>query len=216
MNSTGRRLLLAISMASLVAMGSPAAGEEARAETDKPITAETLQAVKEGGYVIYMRHSLSDLSTHDQLPLVNLEDCSSQRNLTAEGRLRAADIGKAIKRLRIPVGEVLASPYCRTRETAEQAFGKALASHALLNTANLTDQEKAPIVAELRTLLGRPVPPGSNRVLVSHSSTLSDATGIFPKPQGVVLVFRPDGNGSFRHVATIAPTDWEKIGSPRR
>ncbi len=216
MKSAGRRLLLAISMASLLATGSSAAGEEARAEADKPSAAETLQVVKEGGYVIYMRHGLSDTSTRDQVPLVNLEDCSSQRNLTAEGRFQATDVGKAIKRLRIPVGDVLTSPYCRTRETAGLAFGKGLVSYGLRNTANLTDQEKAPIVAELRTLLGRPVTPGSNRVLVSHSSTLADATGIFPKPQGVVLIFRPDGSGGFRYVATIAPTDWEKFWPSRR
>jgi len=214
--TSGIRLLVAITTISLVTLGSPAAGEEAHAETDKLPASQAIQALKKGGYVIFMRHTPTDTSTLDQVDEVALEQCSLQRNLTAEGRFRALEIGKAIRRLHIPLGELLASPYCRTMETAELAFGKYVVSHGLTNTANLTDQEKTPIVAELRNLLGRPVLTGSNRILVSHSSTLADATGIFPKPEGVVLIFRPDGKGGFRHIATIVPTDWGKIGTPRR
>lgn len=212
----GRRLLAGIVLASLLAVGWPAAVEEVRAETDAPTPVEIIQALKSGEHVIFMRHALSDTSTYDQVVPVGLEDCSAQRNLTKAGRLQAVDIGKAMRRLRIPIGEVLSSPYCRTKETAELAFGKSLANHGLLNTANLTDQEKAPILAELRILLGRPVPPDSNRVLVSHSSTLADSIGIFPKPEGVVIIFRPDGNGGFRHFATITPTEWEKFPALQR
>jgi phosphohistidine phosphatase SixA len=46
-----------------------------------------------------------------------------QRNLTDGGRADARAIGAAIRSLGIPIGEVLASPFCRTRETAELIFG---------------------------------------------------------------------------------------------
>lgn len=206
------RLLIAILMSTALT----AASEGAWAEADNPTASEAIQALRQGGYVMYMRHTPTDTSTLDQVQQLDLEKCSTQRNLIAEGRFQALEIGKAIRRLHIPIGEPLASPYCRTRETAELAFGKYVVSYALLNTAHLTHLEKAPIIAELRTLLGRPVPPGSNRVLVSHSSSLFDATGIFPKPEGVVLIFRPGSDGNFRHIATIKPTDWEKIGFPHR
>jgi phosphohistidine phosphatase SixA len=41
-----------------------------------------------------------------------------QRNLTDKGRAEAREIGAHVKRLGIPVDEVLASPFCRTVETA--------------------------------------------------------------------------------------------------
>jgi phosphohistidine phosphatase SixA len=40
------------------------------------------------------------------------------RQLSAKGRAAAQRIGAAIRRLDIPIGRVLASEYCRTRETA--------------------------------------------------------------------------------------------------
>ena len=55
------------------------------------------------------------------------EDCASQRNLTDKGRGEARAIGEHVKRLGIPIGTVLASPFCRTMETARLAFGKAQA-----------------------------------------------------------------------------------------
>ena len=47
------------------------------------------------------------------------------------GRDEARRIGVAIKRLEIPVGEVMASPFCRTMETAQLIFGRATATAAV-------------------------------------------------------------------------------------
>jgi hypothetical protein len=40
-----------------------------------------------------------------------------------------------------------------------------------------------------------------------------DAVGIYPKPEGAMFVFRPDGRGGFAHFATIAPGDWPRLVS---
>src|SRR5258708_31801027 len=83
-----------------------------------------LAKLREGGYVLYMRHTSTDFSQNDTSSR-SFEDCANQRNLTDKGRDEARAIGQHIKRLRIPVGTVLASPFCRTMETARLAFGKA-------------------------------------------------------------------------------------------
>ena len=63
--------------------------------------------------------------------MTGFEDCAHQRNLTDGGRADARAIGAAIRSLGIPIGEVLASPFCRTRETAELIFGRATVSPAV-------------------------------------------------------------------------------------
>src|SRR5688572_16752586 len=86
--------------------------------------ADIVERLREGGYVLYMRHASTDFS-QDDARMTGYEDCASQRNLTEEGREEARRIGTHVKRLGIPIGEVLASPYCRTMETARLAFGTA-------------------------------------------------------------------------------------------
>lgn len=177
--------------------------------------AEVVQSLRNGGYVIFLRHALSNTTEHDSVDRLVLGDCTTQRNLTAAGRMQAIEIGKEIRRLGIPIAEVLASPYCRTANTAELAFVNHVVVNALVNTTNLLPDEKGTIVAELKELLGKVVLPGGNRVLVSHSASLADSVGIFPKPEGVIVVFRPNGDGSVTYIGTILPTDWKSIPSPK-
>jgi phosphohistidine phosphatase SixA len=206
------RFILAVALACALA---PAAAQQARGAKPGSPSAETIRALKRGGYVLYMRHGASDTSKPDRSDKVDFGDCSTQRPLTDEGRRQAAEIGKSMRALEIPIGEVLASPYCRAKETAELAFGHAyIVDRSLMSTTNLPAQEKEPLLAALRSWLGKPVAEGTNRVLISHNAPLMDAVGIYPKPEGVILVFRPDGRGGFSHIATIVPGDWPRLVSP--
>jgi hypothetical protein len=89
-----------------------------------------LAALKEGGLVLYFRHTSTDFGQNDD-QMSGYADCARQRNLTDSGREEARQIGAAIRRLGIPVGEVRASPFCRTRETAQLIFGRATVSSAV-------------------------------------------------------------------------------------
>src|SRR6266850_1905135 len=83
-----------------------------------------LAKLRQGGYVLFLRHTSTDFSQNDQ-KMTSYEDCPTQRNLTDKGRDEARALGAAIKRLEIPIGTVYASPFCRTQETARLAFGRA-------------------------------------------------------------------------------------------
>ncbi len=85
--------------------------------------ATLLSALRAGGYVLYFRHTATDFGQNDE-KMTGFEDCANQRNLTDAGRADARAIGAAIRSLGIPIGDVLASPFCRTRETAELIFGR--------------------------------------------------------------------------------------------
>ena len=89
--------------------------------------AELLARLREGGFVLYLRHTSTDFSQNDSR-MQSYEDCANQRNLTDRGREEARVLGEHLKRLKIPIGEVLASPFCRTMYTARLAFGKATAT----------------------------------------------------------------------------------------
>src|SRR5687768_15792480 len=113
-------------------------------------SAELLGRLREGGYVLYLRHTSTDFSQNDSR-MKSFEDCASQRNLTDRGRDEARAIGEHVKRLKIPIGEVLASPFCRTMETARLAFGKAHATNDVRGGPARTDD--AARYAPLRKLL---------------------------------------------------------------
>jgi len=81
-----------------------------------------LAALRGGGYVIYFRHAQTESDSADQVSADPL-DCAPQRVLSRTGWDQARTIGAAIEAQGIPVGEVLASQYCRAWQTADLAFG---------------------------------------------------------------------------------------------
>src|SRR5688500_5380433 len=131
------------------------------------IDAAIVEKLREGGYVLYMRHASTDFSQNDSR-MTSYEDCASQRNLTDQGRAEAREIGAHVKRLGIPVGEVLASPFCRTMETARLAFGKARATNEVRGGPARPDDPGR--YDELKKLLSAAVKKGENRVISSHGN----------------------------------------------
>ena len=164
-------------------------------------SAELLSRLREGGYVLYLRHTSTDFSQNDSR-MTSFEDCASQRNLTDRGRDEARTLGEHVKRLKIPVGEVLASPFCRTMETARLAFGKATATN---------DVRGGPVEAAryeaLRKLLSSPVAKGTNRVISSHGNPFYALAGPPYLAEGETAVVRPEG-GRFSVLARIRLADW--------
>ena len=162
-----------------------------------------------------MRHGTTDNTRADRAPIVDLNDCSTQRILNDEGRKLMVNIGKAIAKAKIPVGEIYHSPMCRARESAELAFPtlrfKLKPEPNLAYTANLTAEEKKPVLAATRKLVSTPVPVGVNRVLVAHAPNMADLMGYFVKPEGTLVILRPLGNEKFEYVASIPPALWASL-----
>jgi len=173
--------------------------------------AELVQALRGGGYVLYFRHGITDHSTHDS-DRNNLQNCATQRLLSEEGRAQMRDVGRAIGELGIRVSTVLSSPYCRSIDTATQAFGHMVVDADLKHTVTADEATAARQAQALRKLLATPPPePGTNSVLSAHTANLQDATGIWPKPEGVAVVFQPVAGGGYRYIATIAPDRWQAL-----
>lgn len=74
-----------------------------------------------GGVAILLRHARTEPGIGDPSGF-RLGDCSTQRNLSEEGRQQAIRIGEALAARRIRVDQVLSSEWCRCLDTARLAF----------------------------------------------------------------------------------------------
>jgi phosphohistidine phosphatase SixA len=174
---------------------------------ERPGGRDLVARLRQGGDVIFIRHAATEATQDDPRP--DLADPSTQRNLSDAGRDQDRQLGRAIGRLQIPVGTVLASPYARTRETAELAFGRdrVRVTRGLLNEAFPgTDDED--LARGLRRLFTTRPPAGQNTVLVSHGFNLQGATGL-SVVEGESAVISPGDPGRPSLVARITAEEWQ-------
>jgi phosphohistidine phosphatase SixA len=183
-------------------------------ETDERLDpVQLVEALQEGGLVVYLRHTATDRSKEDDT-VVDFENCSTQRNLSGRGREQARMIGRAFRELEIPVDEVVSSEYCRTRETAELAFDRPELEPDLTGFPNRGEPTYDERVRRTRELLGEDAGDG-NLVLVAHVKNLEAAAQV-SIDEGELAVFQPLGGEDFRHLGDIAASSWpqlvEKLG----
>ncbi len=174
-------------------------------------TPQTLvDELQKGGYVIFLRHATTD---HNKAPQAKpkLDDCNTQRNLSEDGRRQAHSIGAAISALRIPIGRVLSSPYCRCVDTATLAFGRVEVDAGLVFSITENEENTQRLGRHLAQLLATSPAANSNTVIVSHTANLKTAAGIWPRPEGVAVVFQPLDEQNFAHVGTIEPGAWQRL-----
>ena len=202
-----RRALRHAAAAALLAIVTPAAGAAqdhdhgGGATVPLPDDATLLRALRAGGHVLACRHAIT-VSGDEQPP--EPPHPSGERALSSRGREQARAIGAAIRAARIPVGPVLTSPTVRTSESAELTFGRAEASPWLFMTKSKDST---------RALFTDPVPPRTNRVLMTHQGVLYPNLGLKRGSiaEGDCIVIRPDGAGGFTLVADLGLADWERL-----
>jgi len=171
-----------------------------------------VHALQKGGYVIVMRHTSSPREVPDK-QIANPDNLKPERQLDAEGRETAAAMGKALRDLKIPIGEVLASPTYRALETVRYAqFGKPQTFEELGDNGRSMQGGTAAQAAWLQKRVTQ-FPKGTNTVLVTHFPNL---TGAFPQlaagmADGEALIFGPDGKGGAALVARLKIDEWSKL-----
>ncbi len=179
---------------------------------DTKITNEVAKDLKTGGYVIYIRHASTEKDYADQLT-ADTSNCSTQRTLSEKGWREAGLIGSSFSNLGIPVGAVYSSEYCRAWQTAKLAFGTYTKSADLnFERAEEYNEEQAAMMkSRLSPMLSQTPAKGTNTVIVGHDDPFEATTGIYPEPQGVAYLVKPDGSGNFKVMGSISPTDWPKL-----
>lgn len=161
-------------------------------------------ALRQGGYILFMRHGTA--GEGNDRDFFDLGTCADQRRLSDSGIEDAKRIGAALKRLQIPVGRVLTSPYCRAKDTALLAFGYATVDYDLrLLHGKFGPEERNRLVSAVRNMAGAAPAAGTNTAIVTHNN--EDVLGT-ELAQGEIAILRPDGKGGFTIAARVLPTQW--------
>jgi phosphohistidine phosphatase SixA len=167
-----------------------------------------IKSLQTGGHVIVMRHASSP---RDVPPNPNPDNIPPERQLDEKGRTSATAMGEALRRLKIPIGEVMTSPTYRARETARLARLANPRPAAELGEGPQSMQGAvAPAQTEWLQKAVKEFPRGTNRVLITH---VPNITAAFPSEtpaavEGEAFVFGPDGKGGARLVGRIKIEEW--------
>ena len=147
--------------------------------------------LRDGEHIVLLRHAMApgaaDPGNFD------IERCSTQRNLSERGKQQARKIGALFAARAAPTEKVLTSRYCRTKETAELAFGEAEEFDPLDPPAADEEARKGQLAAvldEMRNYSG-----SGNLVLVTHLETIQALTGQ-PAREGEAVIVTPDDEGA--------------------
>jgi phosphohistidine phosphatase SixA len=156
--------------------------------------------LQRGGQVVLVRHAVTDPGVGDPEGF-RLGACSTQRNLSGEGRQEAQRLGEALRSRKVPVAQVLASPWCRCLETARLAFGSTPQSWPALGNLFGRRELEAQQVAQLQQRVQAVA--GGNVFWVTHGSTTLALTGVSPGTAEMV-VLTPQAGGGFKVAGRLA------------
>jgi phosphohistidine phosphatase SixA len=169
-----------------------------------------VNALRRGGYVLVMRHASSPRELPDA-KTANPDNTSRERQLDDAGRMTATAMGEALKRLGIPVRQVLTSPTYRARETVRLLSLSGVLPVEELGDAGRSMQAAGDAQKEwLQKVVAR-VPMG-NALVVTHQPNIARA---FPNAadvaDGETLIFHPDGKGATMLIARVKIEEWPRF-----
>lgn len=152
------------------------------------------------GHFAVMRHALAP-GTGDPTDFV-LGDCSTQRNLSAEGRAQAERIGARFRANGIETAQVFSSQWCRCLETAELLGLGTVVELPSINSFFRDRAFEASRTAELKDWLTPRRTTDAPTVLVTHQVNITALTGVYPA-SGELVFLRVGSNGDVSVTGTI-------------
>jgi phosphohistidine phosphatase SixA len=175
-----------------------------------------VRALRQGGYVIVMRHPSSPAAVPDKAH-ADPGNTKLERQLDDTGRKTAKEMGEAFRSLHIPVGDILSSPTYRAREAVRLAgLGEPKISEELDDggqsmQANADDARSA----WLRKKVSEAPPAGKNTLMVTHTPNLTGAFGQVAKgiAAGEALIFHPSGKAEPDLVGRIKIQEWPQLAA---
>jgi len=157
------------------------------AQNQEEVWAEFLQ----GRAVALIRHATAP-GLGDP-PGFRIGDCSTQRNLSQEGRQQARRIGDFFRTKGVKEATIYSSQWCRCLETAELLNLGQVNELPALNSffQNSSSEEKQ--TTDIRQFISS-LPAGKPVIMVSHQVNITALTGIFPS-SGEIIMLRYNKSG---------------------
>lgn len=159
-----------------------------------------IQNLKDGNHFVILRHALAP-GTGDPQDFV-VDDCTTQRNLSAEGRKQAKRIGELLRSHGIDNARVFSSQWCRCIETARLLGLGEVEELSALNSFFRFFEKKEEQTTELRTWL-KEQDLSTPLVLVTHQVNITALTSVFPGSGEMVIVEREEDD-NLRVVGTVS------------
>ena len=190
----------------------------AAAAPAQPVSGESIaktmlpNLLRGGGYVIVMRHANSPRETPDA-KTADAENVNRERQLDEEGRTTATAMGKALRDLKIPIGEVFTSPTYRALETVRLAqFPNAKPIAELGDNGRSMQGGTAAQAAWLQKQVTQ-FPSGTNTILITHQPNIAAAlpqyaTGL---AEGESLIFGKGAKGAPVLVMHVKIEEWPRL-----
>ena len=130
-----------------------------------------LAALEDGKKIVFIRHAIAP--GNGDPDDFDINDCSSQRNLSEKGRNQSKKIGDFFRINKIKIDTVLSSEWCRCKDTAKLAFGN-FKTFSALNSFYETRfaKNKSEQIKELRNFINN-WEDDSNLIIVTHFVVIS-------------------------------------------
>ncbi len=182
---------IGVAVGPVVAVGAGAAGPVAVQQTDK--VWQQVAAPNAKGYALLLRHAIAP-GTGDPAGF-RLGDCSTQRNLSDEGRKQARDIGSWLRAQNLKIASVETSRWCRATETAELLnLAKPRANPSLDSLFTVPNIDTHPKTKQARQQIINHRNKQGLLVLVGHQVNIASLTGVAPASgEGVLVKATPTG-----------------------
>ena len=144
-----------------------------------------INQLEEGGKLIFIRHAYAPGSGDPDN--FNLNDCSTQRNLSKEGQRQAEYIGEFFRNNKVKIDKVLSSEWCRCKETAKIAF-KNFSTNSFLNSfySSKFAKNKDKQIKALKEYIKK-FKSDKNLVLVTHYVLISEILNYGPSSGEIVV-----------------------------
>ena len=144
-----------------------------------------IDQLDDGGKLIFIRHAYAPGSGDPDN--FNLNDCSTQRNLSNEGKNQAKNIGEFFKKNKIKIDNVISSEWCRCKDTSSLAFGS-FETKNFLNSfySSKFAKNKKSQMLDLRKYI-KNFKSKKNLVLVTHYVVISEALNYAPSSGEIVI-----------------------------
>ena len=177
------------------------------AAVPQPSDAELLDRLRAGELVVYFRHADTRSGAGS---VAELDGCGGERNLSEVGREQMRAVAAALAAIEAPVGDVLSSPTCRTRETAMIGFGRAEPIDLLHSLLGTRPEDPRPM--ETLRLFSIAPADGSIRVMVAHQSNLRVPLGTaLDEGEAAILLPSPAADTPPELLARLMPSDWTRL-----
>jgi broad specificity phosphatase PhoE len=196
-------------MASVLLISSPL-------NATKPAVTASLQKadtlvprLQKGGLIIVMRHQRTQIAGRWDDFSRPPSECAAQRNLSPAGYAAALETGQVFEKLDIAFGVTVASPMCRTMETARLIFSRAEPKDELRHISGISKFDDKAAAKGLIDTVNAIRPENSRNVaVVTHGGNILAAYGE-NLSEGEMLFFEPTSGGFVKLIGRASPSDFD-------